>query len=611
METIVEIKDKILKYEKKIIECLVVCFVSGWATSLIARFTFKEINNKTLCLTDTFLKVMIMLLLCSIATAIIYFMDDRVARIIMFVSVYIYVVLCARTGYDTDWGAVANNDIGNVCFQVALSVIAILAFVYVKKDFEYIFAKVKMNARTTKIIVFIIGTLLFSFVAGVTVLRYYTYSNSTYDFGIFAQMFEYMKQKGSMETTCERTQLLSHFAVHFSPIFYIALPIYYIFSSPVTVQIIQAIMIALPVIPLYLLCKHYKLSNKLTVCMAMIYALYPATAGGSYYDIHENCFLTFTILFAIWALEKKKNTWLMVFTILTLFVKEDAFIYIAVLGAFILFSRKDKKRGIILIFVSLVYFFIAMKIVGSYGLGGFEHRFVNMFYTSDGGLIQIIQTVITNPGYAISQCISNQDAGVYDKIEYLMYMLVPLSAALFTKKKYSRYILLTPFVVINLFPTYDYLHSVTYQYNFGVIALFIYLMVMNVSEWKWKNKTMWAGIALICTSIMFMGTIYPKLTVYTSRYAAQKNIYKQMDEGIEMIPKDASVCASGFVLPHLADHLELYDQGQVENLMYTDYLVIDARYQTSYDEFNNLIDSGKYESVYYKEGAIEIYKKIN
>ena len=42
---------------------------------------------------------------------------------------------------------------------------------------------------------------MFGFVGIVTVLRYKSYLNSTFDFGIFTQMYENMRQTGSVATT--------------------------------------------------------------------------------------------------------------------------------------------------------------------------------------------------------------------------------------------------------------------------------------------------------------------------------------------------------------------------------------------------------------------------
>jgi hypothetical protein len=83
---------------------------------------------------------------------------------------------------------------------------------------------------------------------------YWNNATSCYDMGIFSQMFYYMREYGSVLTTCERDGLLSHFAVHFSPIYYSLLPFYCLFPTPATLLVCQAVLVGSGVIPLVLIC---------------------------------------------------------------------------------------------------------------------------------------------------------------------------------------------------------------------------------------------------------------------------------------------------------------------------------------------------------------------
>ena len=74
------------------------------------------------------------------------------------------------------------------------------------------------------------------------------------------------------------------------------------------------------------------------------------------------------------------------------------------------------------------------------------------------------------------------------------------------------------------------------------------------------------------------------------------------------VPKEASVCASGFFTPHLKN-LEMYDQNHLEQPVYTDYLVIDDRYDSEKEKFDNVLSSGEYDLIYNEKGIISIYKK--
>ena len=599
----------LLKYQRQIIEGFFVSVLGGWAFTSLLKGAYTKINNINYVAQDKFAITIMLIIVFSGVFAFTYYKFSNVARIMMFMFIYAFFMMSAYNGNSYNWNETAKNPIGNICFDAVLCFIAVLAFLYVKDDIFDIVAEFKIDKKKTNIIVAIVGILLFAFVGIITVYRYLTYSNSTFDFGIFTQMYENMKQTGSISTTLERNRVLSHFGVHFSPIFYIALPIYFIFPSPVTVQLIQAFMVALPVIPIVLISRKYKLSNWMTVGAVLLYALYPATAGGTLYDIHENCFLTFLILMAIWAIEKKKNILTAIMVLLVFFVKEDAPVYIMVLGTFYLFSRKDKKRGLILMVSSAIYFIIATSVVKSYGLGIMDNRFSNLFYDQQKGLSQLIRTVLVNPGYVISQIVANYDANGMEKIGYILLMFVPMAVVIFRNgKKYSRFILISPIIVINLLTLYVYQHDITFQYNFGSIALMMYLVIMNMADLKPKKAKVAISVAVICAGVMFMGSMAPRLNYYTSKYSQDKATYEKINIALSAVPKNASVCASGFFTPHLKN-LEMYDQNHLEETKYTDYLVIDERYTDEKSKFDTVLSSGQYDLIYNESGIISIYRK--
>lgn len=599
----------LLKYQRQIIEGFFVSVLGGWAFTSLLKGSYTKINNINYVAQDKFAITIMLIIVFSGVFAFTYYKFSNVARIMMFMFIYAFFMMSAYNGCSYNWNETAKNPIGNICFDAVLCFIAVLAFLYVKDDIFDIVAEFKIDKKKTNIIVAIVGILLFAFVGIITVYRYLTYSNSTFDFGIFTQMYENMKQTGSISTTLERNRVLSHFGVHFSPIFYIALPIYFIFPSPVTVQLIQAFMVALPVIPIVLISRKYKLSNWMTVGAVLLYALYPATAGGTLYDIHENCFLTFLILMAIWAIEKKKNILTAIMVLLVFFVKEDAPVYIMVLGTFYLFSRKDKERGLILMVTSAIYFIIATSVVKSYGLGIMDNRFSNLFYDQQKGLSQLIRTVLVNPGYVISQIVANYDANGMEKIGYILLMFVPMAAVIFRNgKKYSRFILISPVIVINLLTLYVYQHDITFQYNFGSIALMMYLVIMNMADLRPKKAKVAISVAVICAGVMFMGSMAPRLNYYTSKYSQDKVTYEKINIALSAVPKNASVCASGFFTPHLKN-LEMYDQNHLEETKYTDYLVIDERYTDEKSKFDTVLSSGQYDMIYNESGIISIYRK--
>lgn len=178
-----------------------------------------------------------------------------------------------------------------VLFLLAVLVAYAFFLVYFLRVNTSLLDKWQPGGRTVAIFAGVCGLIGGGVIAGITCLRYATFSAPNFDFGLFCQMFHYMKTDGIPLVTCERNVLLSHFVVHLSPIFYLILPFYAIFPSPMTLQIAQAVIVASGVIPVYLLCRHFKLGGKATMLVCLIYSLYPALAGSCFYDLHENCFL--------------------------------------------------------------------------------------------------------------------------------------------------------------------------------------------------------------------------------------------------------------------------------------------------------------------------------
>lgn len=114
-----------------------------------------------------------------------------------------------------------------------------------------------------------------------------------------------MKTTFTMNTTSERDHLLSHLCVHISPDFYLLLPFYALYSKAVTLQVMQAVVIALGIVPLLGICKNHGLTRMESALTVIAYCLYPVMSGGCFYDIHENLFLPLFILSFLYFLERK------------------------------------------------------------------------------------------------------------------------------------------------------------------------------------------------------------------------------------------------------------------------------------------------------------------
>lgn len=503
-------------------------------------------------------------------------------------------------------------------FAVMLVIAIVMVYATEKKCFSFI--KADFHTGIMWGAVAVIAVLFGFFVGAIGVYRYLTYSAPNFDFGLFCNMFYNMAETGVPNVTSERDMLLSHFAVHFSPIYYVMLPIYYIFPSPITLQILQAVIIYTGIIPIVLIALKKGLSKKMTVAVALIYAAYPALSAGCFYDLHENCFLVTLLLWVFYFFESKKYIPLTIFSLLTLLVKEDAFIYLVLFALYILISTKKWKIGVPMAIIPLIYFVVVSTLMEQYGTGIMSSRFGNMIYDSEDGLIGVIKTVLVNPGYTLSQ-IFVSSAGGTEKLKYLIQLLLPFAFLPFATKRVSRLLLLTP-ILLNILTMYKYQPDITFQYSFGITAFLFYLAIMNISELKPFSKGYLTRVAIIASVLMFTIVVIPKYHTYQTRYEENAELFERIDYALEeVLPEDASVTCSTFLLAHISSRDVIYEvsyhtykeDGQTLYKTDTEYIVLDIRsgYAKSSLEIAEFFYSKGYVEYYSDEGAVLILVNKN
>lgn len=438
------------------------------------------------------------------------------------------------------------------------------------------FADVKFSEDSKLIWIFtaVCAAVFFAvFNSAVTVSRYLAYRAPAFDFGIFAQAFYSLKERFIPFTTCERGYELSHFSVHLSPVFYLALPIYALFPRPETVQVIQALVLALGVIPLWLTARKLGISNKVSALFCVVYLLHPALMGGCMYDFHENCFLPVMILWTVYFAEKNKLVPAIVFALLTCSVKEDAAVYIAFLGLFLLLSGRRKAVGASVTVFAVAYFLVACAYLESKGLGVMAWRYSHI--SSDGTLMGVILTAIKDPVRIVKECFTA------DKFQFAVMMLLPLGLLPLFTKKISRFILFGGLVLVNLLPNWQYQYSLDFQYVFGTLALLIYAAMLNYSELTASVRRSLAAFA--CTACVLAASArMPSQANYIKYLDELSEEIAVLDEAMTYVPEDASVAATTFLVAHLSERDVIYEIGNTydisDKLDSVEYLVIDLRY---------------------------------
>lgn len=497
--------------------------------------------------------------------------------------------------------ALAYFNPDNIYFNIGIALLLFLVVTWVTKGDKMQFHTISLPKRSVWIAAGV-GALLFTAVVSIaSIARYESYAAHNYDFGIFTQMFENMRTTGLADTTVERNVLMSHFGVHFSPFYYVMLPLYMIVPRPETLLVIQAAAVASGIFAVVLICKKLELSKNITLAFSIIYLFFPSLANGCLYDFHENKFLTVLLLWMVYFMLSKRTKLMFLFAVLTLLVKEDAAIYIAAFALYLILSRKEYWKGLILLILSAAYFSFAVSMVSAFntlGSGVMMDRLQNYIPQGESGFLAVVKTCFMNFGYFISQVFTAE------KIAFIFWMLLPVAFVPFFHKKKSVLLLFIPMLVIDLMSNWQYQYDIDFQYTFGVAALVIVMTLMAVKEMTRRNRHTAVLLSSALCIVMTFSLTVPRMqsfVAYDNSVRTQTQMYNEL---IASLPKDAEVTANGFYIPHMYDFKKLYQYPYEKE---TEYLLISSADVT--ENKNGLDVNLKNNYVFQKSaGNMQLYK---
>jgi hypothetical protein len=155
-------------------------------------------------------------------------------------------------------------------------------------------------------------------------VRYAAHRNFV-DLGIFAQTAA--SAFGCFCNTVEG----SHWAFHFSPVLYAAGALIHVWRSALALVALQAIAGALTAPPIYgIVARHA--DRRAARLAAVVVWLYPPLAGAIFNDFHENGLAAAAVAWLMWAFDGGYAAGIAIFALLTLAVKEDQAIFLAIAG---------------------------------------------------------------------------------------------------------------------------------------------------------------------------------------------------------------------------------------------------------------------------------------
>lgn len=251
--------------------------------------------------------------------------------------------------------------------------------------------------------------------------------------------------------------------------------------------------------------------------------------------------------------------------ILLLMVQEDSVIYVAAIGLYLMLSGKKYAKGMMVLVTGIAYYVVMIILMNRMGDYEISRGFSNYIVNGEGTLLDVIRNFIVNPAYVVQECFS------LNKLQFMLFMFLPVGFMPLCSKKISKYILFMPMVLINLAPSFDEKFSIFYEYAFGIAAIFMYLSISNYAEMEEKTKKYLCAVA-ICASIVFLPTGTLSRLGYVMDYSKNHEQYQKLYDALEDIPEDMSVVVSPYFTSHVANRkvIHEYPSNKMANVVVLD-----------------------------------------
>lgn len=473
------------------------------------------------------------------------------------------------------------SNISNIAAPtIGLFFLLILRYSVNKKSFSEspLIKKLKgIAGLSDKRLLFISGVIIFVILTVLSIARHISLSSGASDLGIFDQAIWNTAHGDILFSSLKNNMNL--LGDHFEPVLLLIAPLYLLWPNVIILFLVQSILLASAVIPLYLIARAELKERFLILAFIVSYILSRPLRGVGLSDFHPECFVLTLLFWAYYFVKKRKNTLLVLTVLLLLFCKEDVAFLISGLGIFVLFSQKRFRLGFVLFIAGIAAWFLETKIIIPHfnpsGVYPYMDRLPFGLTYMDN-----IKAVINNPFLLVNSFLTKE------KMEYCVKLLAPLGFLSILSP--AHYVLIAIPLFKNILPVninFSGFYNITSHYTAGIIP-FVYISAISGAGWllskiRYKKAPFFMGLFIILSSLLFYGkTDGYKLARFLQ--GIKKNRSLEILSYLKRVPKNASVATNFSLVPHLSHRKYIFEWNPRSEAAYiTEYVVVDMNLSES------------------------------
>lgn len=319
---------------------------------------------------------------------------------------------------------------------------------------------------------------------------------------------------------------------HIELIYILIAPFYWILPDARMLLILQVIVFTLSAIPIFLLCKKYKINIFISYAILISYLTFYGVQNALYSDAHSLVFATSFLAFFIYFLDINKKWPTILFFVLAITSKEDIAL-LTFLIAFVYFFLGRKKIAIALITMSFIYLFAIFFVY-------FPHFTPGYRFANNSGLLSNINF------FNFFNTEQKREVILYSLSSFgFLPLLNPLSLIPFVGDL-GHYFILGNDTVTSA-------QSIFLHYRISDALLLVWPTILVIGKYRKLNHKYLAlyilFFAFLCTYLLHSPLTYLTKNWFWTEPSGVKNI----NQILEYLPKDAYVATQTNIAPHISN----------------------------------------------------------
>ena len=380
----------------------------------------------------------------------------------------------------------------------------------------------------------------------------------SYDMGIYDQAI-WQVSRGNSFISVRGMNFWGH---HFNPILLLFVPFYWFGAGPEFLYVVQACVLALAAVPIYLIARDKMKSPWMGLLFAVVYLMYAPVQWISWAMFHPEALVIAPFLFAWWFATKQRWGWFFAMVLLALSTREDVALAVMMMGLVLLVYLRNVpdyrtvvKRCVGVAALGAVWYLTCTKLILPAFNDGKEPFYVTYFYGNYGSTTpEILATILRHPDRVVSDAVQHDRLTFYKQLSWpvgWVYLANPLGLLMGLPQMLASVIGLSP-----------YARMIKYQYTSVMIAPIMVASIHGASTlWRFKTVRMVLPVWLLLCSYT-TNVAWSPSRLSDINYGVWSQPHPRHDSlraALTFIPEDASVSASYQLLPHLSHREHIYD----------------------------------------------------